>query len=427
MQTDASQPPSGTAALLEQVVRQEWGRLVAALIKTLRDFQLAEDCLQDAVESAVGHWSRNGAPRVPAAWLLQTARRKAIDRLRRDASFRRKQPEISALMDLDKETALEPDEMTIPDERLSLIFTCCHPALDEKTRVALTLRTVGGLTTAEIARAFLYSETTMAQRLVRARQKIKLAGIAYQVPEAADLPERMQAVLNVIYLVFNEGYAATEGVDWVRSNLCDEAIRLARIVVQLRPDLSEAKGLLALMLLNDARIPARVDAQGSLVPLDEQDRGLWIKSHIAEGRSLVAATLGPHSAGPYLLQAAISALHCEAQSHESTDWAQIVRLYDEMLKRSANPVVSLNRAVALSFAQPAAAGLAALSPLAADLSGYQPFHAARADMLRRAGLIQDSFEAYQRAIALSANDRERAFLQKRMKSLALALSLSDKR
>ena len=307
MPTDAARPPSTTAALLEQVVRQEWGRLVAALIRTLRDFQLAEDSLQDAVESAVGHWTRNGAPRVPAAWLLQTARRKAIDRLRRDTNFRRLQPEIGALLELDRETALEPDEMTVPDERLSLIFTCCHPALDEKTRVALTLRTVGGLTTVEIARAFLDTETTMAQRLVRAKQKIKLACIPYQVPETAELPGRVQAVLNVIYLVFNEGYAATEGADLIRASLCDEAIRLARIVVHLMPDLGEAKGLLALMLLNGARIPARQGASGELMPLDEQDRKLWDADKIGEGRELIRATLNAATVGPYLIQAAISA------------------------------------------------------------------------------------------------------------------------
>ncbi len=412
------QPPTNLAAsALEQVVRQHWGRLVAALIKTLRDFQLAEDCLQDAMESAVEHWSRNGAPRAPAAWLLQTARRKAIDRLRRDANFRRKEPEISALMALDRETALEPDDMTIPDERLSLIFTCCHPALDEKSRVALTLRTVTGLTTGEIARAFLDSEATMAQRLVRAKQKIKLAAISYQVPEAADLPERIQAVLNVIYLVFNEGYAATEGVDWVRSNLCEEAIRLARIVVQLRPDLSEATGLLALMLLNTARIPARIGASGELVPLDEQDRGLWDQARIGEATALIRATLKASTVGPFLIQAAISAVHCEAKSSDTTDWRQIVLLYDELQRLTPNPVVRLNRAIALSYAESPDVALAEMGGLAAELSHYQPFHAGLADILRRCGKLNGAVAAYEKAIALSSNASERAFLQNRLKPL----------
>lgn len=419
MPTDAARPPSTTAALLEQVVRQEWGRLVAALIRTLRDFQLAEDSLQDAVESAVGHWTRNGAPRVPAAWLLQTARRKAIDRLRRDTNFRRLQPEIGALLELDRETALEPDEMTVPDERLSLIFTCCHPALDEKTRVALTLRTVGGLTTVEIARAFLDTETTMAQRLVRAKQKIKLACIPYQVPETAELPGRVQAVLNVIYLVFNEGYAATEGADLIRASLCDEAIRLARIVVHLMPDLGEAKGLLALMLLNGARIPARQGASGELMPLDEQDRKLWDADKIGEGRELIRATLNAATVGPYLIQAAISAVHCEAHASDATDWRQIVLLYDELMRLTPNPVVRLNRTIALSYSADPNKALAEISGLETDLAHYQPYYAGLADILRRCGKMKDAAAAYEKAIALSSNASERAFLKKRRAALHL--------
>jgi RNA polymerase sigma-70 factor, ECF subfamily len=402
---------------LDTFARENWGRLVAVLTRDLRDFQLAEDSLQDAIESAMTHWSRNGPPRVPAAWLLQTARRKTIDRLRRDANFRRKEPEIAALMALDGETALEPDEMPVPDERLSLIFTCCHPALDEKSRVALTLRTVGGLTTGEIARAFLDSETTMAQRLVRAKQKIKLAGIPYQVPEPADLPERTHAVLNVIYLVFNEGYATTSGSDWLRAGLCDEAIRLARIIVQLRPDLSEARGLLALMLLNAARAPARTSEQGALVPLDEQDRAKWDTSKIAEGTALIGATLNPATIGPFLLQAAISAVHCEAPDHEHTDWPQIVLLYDELLRLTPNPVIRLNRAIALSFAVAPTAALDELERLEPDLVTYQPYHAGRADILRRCGQIKAAAQAYKQAIALSTNSSERAFLETRLKAI----------
>jgi RNA polymerase sigma-70 factor, ECF subfamily len=418
MKTQTDRPsPYDLASALEKVTRDDWGRLAALLIRDLGDFQLAEDCLQDAAESALVHWNRNGVPRVPAAWLLQTARRKAIDKLRRDKNFRLKEPEIAALIELDQETAMEPETTAIPDERLSLIYTCCHPALDEKTRVALTLRTVAGLTTGEIARAFLDTEVTMAQRLVRAKQKIKLAGIPYQVPGTADLSERTDTVLRVIYLVFNEGYAATTGADRTRGRLCEEAIRLARILCNLSTGLSEASGLLALMLLNAARLPARIAADGSMEPLDAQDRSLWNAAQIAEGQSLVASTLGPNSAGPYLLQAAISALHCEAQSHVTTDWTQIAALYDELLMRSDNPVIALNRAVAVSYAQSVAAGLAALEPLIHILAAYQPLHAARADVLRRAGHFEEAKEAYARAISLSANASERAFLEKRARSL----------
>lgn len=307
--------------------------------------------------------------------------------------------------------------MTIPDERLSLIFTCCHPALDEKSRVALTLRTVGGLTTAEIVRAFLDSETTMAQRLVRARQKIKLAGAPYQVPEAAELPERMNAVLNVTYLVFNEGYAATHGADWTRSSLCEEVIRLARIVVQLRPDLSEATGLLALMLLNAARIPARNGLSGELVPLDERDRSLWDQDKIGEGTALVRATLSASTVGPYLIQAAISAVHCEADGGETTDWRQIVLLYNQLLRLMPSPVVRLNRAIAWSFTAGPGMALAEMTCLEADLSHHQPFHAGIADLLRRCGKTDEAAFAYEKAIALSSNASERIFLEKRLDAL----------
>lgn len=406
-------PPASVAVLLETVVRQDWGRLVAALIRTVRDFQLAEDSLQDAIESAVDHWGRNGLPRSPAAWLLQTARRKAIDRLRRDANFRRKEQEIAALVELDRETAMEPDDMPIPDERLSLIFTCCHPALDEKTRVALTLRTVAGLTTPEIARAFVDSEPAMAQRLVRAGQKIKLAAIPYQVPEAAELPGRMQSVLNVIYLVFNEGHRATAGDNLTRQSLTGEAIRLARLVVQLRPDASEAKGLLALMLLGAARLSARTDKDGYYVPLDGQDRRLWDSQLINEGIALVQQTLSPRTVGPFLLQAAISAVHAAAADHQATDWRQIVLLYDELIRLTPNPVVELNRAIALSFATGPEQALADMMRLGAHLADYQPYHAGLADMLRRSGRTGDAADAYSRAITLSSNSAERSFLEMR--------------
>lgn len=405
------------ALALDRVVRHDWGRLVAALIATLRDFQLAEDSLQDAIESAVGHWGRNGLPRAPAAWLLQTARRKAIDRLRRSANFRRKEDEIAALMALDHETAMEPENMALPDERLSLIFTCCHPALDEKSRVALTLRTVAGLTTPEIARAFLVSEATMAQRLVRAKQKIKLAAIPYRVPEPADLPERTQSVLNVIYLIFNEGHAATAGDDLTRQSLVDEAIRLARLVARLRPDLGEAKGLLALMLLGAARMAARAGADGRYVPLDEQDRALWDRDMIDEGARIVDETLGPRSLGPFILQAAISAVHCVAASHAKTDWRQIVLLYGELARISPNPVIGLNRAIALSFAGDPSSALENMRRLEPELSAYQPYQAGLADILRRAGRTREAVAAYEKAVALSANAAERAFLERRLTGL----------
>ena len=414
-----SPSPANIAMLLDKVVRQDWGRLVAALIKTLREFQLAEDSLQDAIESAMTHWARNGLPRAPSAWLLQTARRKAIDRLRRNANFRRKEPEIAALIALDRETAMEPDVMPVPDERLSLIFTCCHPALDEKSRVALTLRTVAGLATGEIARAFLDSETTMAQRLVRAKQKIRLAGIPFKIPETHELPDRLDSVLSVIYLVFNEGFAATAGDSLTRQSLTEEAIRLARLVTQLRPDFSEASGLLALMLLGSARLSARTDPDGRYVPLDQQDRNLWNRKMIDEGALIVRRTLGPQTVGPYLLQAAISAIHGESADHQATDWPQIVLLYDELLKLTPNPVVRLNRTIALSFAGNPQQALADMQKLGPDLEHYQPFHAGHADMLRRSENARQAHQAYSRAIELSANPGERAFLALRRDNLQL--------
>ena len=411
-----SEPPSVS---LETLIREEWGRLVSVLIRRLGDFQLAEDCLQDAIESALFHWQRNGEPRSPAAWLLQTATRKAIDRIRRDTNFKRKQPEYTALLKLHSETAEEPETHVIPDERLSLIFTCCHPALDEKSRIALTLRTLGGLTTGEIARAFLDSEVTMAQRLVRAKQKIKLAAIPYRVPEPADLPERMTTVLSVIYLIFNEGYAATFGSSWTKSKLCDEAIRLAHIMHHLCPDGAEASGLLALMLLNSARLPAREGPDGELIPLDEQDRTLWDRQRINEGTGLVKQTLNSATVAPYLIQAAVSAVHCEAANHEDTDWRQITLLYEELLRQSPSPVIQLNRAIAISYVDGPQQGLALILPLGAQLQTYQPYFASLADLYRRSGHGDEARIAYTRAIELSANDAERIFLEKRRRGVAV--------
>lgn len=401
-------------AALEDVVRSEGGRLVASLIRTLGDFQLAEDSLQDAVESAMIHWLRNGLPRAPAAWLLQTARRKAIDRLRRAALFRRKESDIAHLIEIASDSVEEAYERSIPDDRLSLIFACCHPAIERKARVALTLRTLGGLTTTEIARAFLDSEAAMAQRLVRAQTKIRAAGIPFRVPDLPELPERLPAVLDVIYLIFNEGYAASSGQETMRAGLCEEAIRLARLVAAMQPPLPEALGLLALLLLNAARMPAR---DRGYVPLAGQDRSSWDRAWIAEGRAIVIETLNARTAGPFLIQAAISALHCEAASEEATDWVQIVALYNEMLRRADTPVVRLNRLVAASFAFDPALALADMAGLAAQLGDYQPFHAAHADLLRRCGHIGDAAVAYRRAIAHTRNEREKEFLNTRLSSL----------
>ena len=415
-----AKPSPSPAAVLEKASREDWGRLSASLIKTLGDFQLAEDSLQDAMESAIVHWTRNGVPRSASAWLLQTARRKAIDRIRRDINFRHKQAEYAYLLELDSETAMEPEALHIPDERLSLIFTCCHPALDEKSRVALTLRTLGGLTTPEIARAFLEQEATTAQRFVRAKQKIKFAAIPYSVPKAGDLPERLNAVLNVIYLVFNEGYAAANGEDWMRVSLCDEAIRLARIVRKLLPLEPEVSGLLALMLLNSARQNARVSKEGDIIPLDEQDRALWDCERIAEGCGLVQSVLRKQTVGPFLLQAAISAVHSEAVRAEDTDWPQIASLYAELGKVRPTPVVRLNHAIAVSYAVSPSEAQALIEPLGAELAMYQPYYAALADVLRRRGKRAEALAAYDRAISLSGNARERRFLENRRADVSAA-------
>jgi RNA polymerase sigma-70 factor, ECF subfamily len=402
---------------VELAAREHFGRLLAVLIKDLRDFQLAEDCLQDALESAFAHWSRSGPPSSPPAWLLQTARRKAIDRIRRMKNFDKKALEYGYLIELDQDAAAE-DAPAIPDERLRLIFTCCHPALDPKTRVALTLRTLCGLTTTEIARAFVDKEDAMAQRLVRARHKIDKAGIPYEVPQADAWDERLSSVLAVIYLVFNEGYAATAGGAQVRADLCEEAIRLARLMLLLRPGEPEIEGLLALMLLTHSRRAARTGPDGGLVPLDGQDRSLWNRQLAREGTAVLEAALRRGRPDVYQLQAAISAVHSEAKSHEETRWREIVLLYERLHGLSANPVHLVNRAAALSFADGPQAGLEALAPLEAALPDYQPHFAAKADMLRRAGRAGEAKAAYRRAIELSQNASERAFLQARASSFA---------
>ena len=382
----------------------------------VRDFELAEDVLQDAFVAALQHWPEVGIPDNPRAWLLQTARRKAIDRFRRNANFAAKRVELQVLSELEAQTWQDDVDDTIPDERLRLIFTCCHPALAAPARVALTLKTLGGLTTAEIARAFLTPETTMAQRLVRAKRKIKVANIPYRVPPPHLWSERLGSVLSVVYLIFNEGYAATSGPQLTRADLCAEAIRLGRIVAGLAPAEPEAGGLLALMLLHDSRRGARTHCDGSLATLEDQDRTLWDRGQIDAGTAILRRALAAGAPGPYQLQAAISAVHAEAARFADTDWQEICLLYEKLHDLQPSPVVRLNQIVAISFADGAKAGLAALDELGrqSDLDNYQPYHAARADVLRRLGRDGDAAAGYRRALELTRNASERAFLERRL-------------
>ena len=407
-----------TQSAVEKIVREEWGQVLAILVKYMHDFSLAEDMLQDACISALEHWPKDGVPNNPRAWLLQTARRKAIDRFRRQANFETKVAQLEILADLERQTrSVEEDTMdeTIPDERLRLIFTCCHPALEEHARVALTLRTLGGLATPEIARAFMVPETTMAQRLVRAKRKIKVANIPYVVPPPHLWADRLDSIFSVIYFIFNEGYTASSGAELTRADLCHEAIRLSHTLVGLLPTEPEAAGLLALMLLHDSRRPARTDHLGNMVTLEHQDRSLWNHKQIESGLSLLQQTLAMRNPGPYQIQAAISAVHAQAKSYEATDWHEIKLLYDKLYELQPSPVIKLNAAVALSFAQDADAGLAVVAELdeQGTLEDYQPYHAARADLFRRAGCKNDSILAYQRAIELTENVTERRFLEQR--------------
>ena len=411
--------PEHTRAAVEQIVREEWGQVLAALMGYVRDFDLAEDMLQDACVAALQHWPVDGTPRKPGAWLLQTARRKAIDRFRRDANFESKRAELKVMIQLEQQARREEkDDMdeSISDERLRLIFTCCHPALEEHARVALTLRTLGGLTTSEIARAFLIPETTLAQRLVRAKRKIKAANIPYVIPPPHLWSERVDSVLSVIYLIFNEGYAATSGRELMRADLCREAIRLSRILFRLAPQDPEVAGLLALMLLHDSRQQSRIDDAGNLVTLEQQNRTLWNRERIDAGVRLLRGALALGRLGPFQIQAAISAVHAQAEVYDDTDWKEITLLYGKLDELQPSPVVKLNAAVALSFAEGAEAGLAALVELDEQrvLEHYQPFHAARADLLRRAGRTEDSAVAYRRALELTDNSTEQRFLKQRL-------------
>jgi RNA polymerase sigma-70 factor, ECF subfamily len=403
------------AAQIEQTFREEHGRVLAALISQLGDFTLAEDALQDALVNALERWEIDGVPRNPGAWLTTVAKRRAIDRIRHVTAVDNKAATLNNFVNDDEE---ETEMESIPDDRLKLMFTCCHPSLALEAQVALTLHTLGGLSTPEVARAFLVTESTMAQRLARARNKIRNAGIPYRVPPAELLPERLDALLAVIYLIFNEGYVTTEGDSLTRSDLSNEAIRLGRVLVDLLSTSAEAHGLLALMLLHDSRRETRIDPTGELILLNEQDRTRWDRSKINEGVAILDEAMTLYDPGPYQVQAAISALHAEAKTAEETDWFQIAELYKSLsVMTNASVVVEVNRAVAVSMAVGPQAGLQLLLRLENQADHFYPYHAARADMLGRSNQREAAADAYKRAIELCTNQAERNTLQRRLKEL----------
>ena len=400
-----------TADDIARAFRDESGRCIATLVRVLGDIDLAEDAVQEAFASAAQRWPVDGLPPNPGAWITTTARNRAIDRIRREASREHRETEATAMA-----TPNEPlDVGPLPDDQLRLIFTCCHPALSDEAHIALTLRLIAGLQTPEIAAAFLVPEATMAQRIVRAKKKIKATNLPYRVPDAAELPERIRSVLAVLYLIFTEGHRSSSATDLVREDLCAEAIRLARLVCDLMPEEPEAVGLLALLLLTDSRRATRVDDDGVLVPLPDQDRTRWDRAEIAEGHELVRRCLRRNKPGPYQVQAAIAAVHTDASTAAATDWVQILALYDQLVPFAPTPVVQLNRAVAVAEVRGPAEALQEVEIL--DLDAYVPFHAVRADLLRRVGRNAEAAEAYDQAIALSRADPERRFLVRRRAAL----------
>ncbi len=423
--------PMDAKAVAESVFRQQSGRIIATLIRISGSFDLAEEALQDAFTSAIARWPESGVPDNPAAWITTAAHRRLIDALRRDRTRREKEdplryetPTSYNPGELDAEAAFDASSMNYPDDRLRLIFTCCHPAINTEAQVALTLRTLGGLTTPEIARAFLVPEATLAQRLVRAKSKIAQARIPYEVPPLHTLQERLQPVQAVLYLIFNEGYSATAGDTLIRKELCSEAIRLARLLCSLLPRDAETLGLVALMLLHDSRRNARTDTAGELILLEEQDRSLWDRDQIREGLELVDTALRLRNIGPYQLQAAIAALHGQADTYERTDWRQINALYVELYSLSPSPVIALNHAVAVAMSEGIEKGLRRVDKIGSDgaLDDYHLFHAARADLLRRLGRTHEAIKAYSRALELTRNPIEQNYLRRRLIELTPSAS-----
>jgi RNA polymerase sigma-70 factor, ECF subfamily len=413
---------SPVSITLEQVFREQYGRIIATLIRLSGSFDLAEEALQEAFVSAAANWERDGAPRNPGAWLTTTAHRKLLDAVRRERTRAQKEPElqyeIERLQPYDEPPSLD-EAVEYPDDRLRLIFTCCHPSLSREAQVALTLRTLGGLTTAEIAHAFLLPEATMAQRLVRAKSKILLGRIPYEIPSLDRLSERIAAVQAVIYLIFNEGYTATAGDNLIRTDLCAEAIRLARVLFELMPNEPENIGLLALMLLQDSRREARINRQGELVTLEEQDRSRWDRNKIAEGIQLVEKALPLGRVGNYQIQAAIAAVHAEAKTAIETDWPQIVALYGELMRINASPIVALNHAAAVAMTGEVTKGLALMDQAnkSRKLEHYYLYHASRADLLRRLNRKEEATNAYRRALSLVSNQVEQGYLRRRLREV----------